>query len=136
MEPHHPIISKLWDHGGPTKRKESMNPKNVRFCHILLQNMSSVICFKPLCCIYVIPGLYMFIIFSSLMFYPWQFLAHILYHHLFDNRYTLFSVMDLFSFILSISYFQMGIGGRNSDWTTCILSVSGFVIFLQCLILL
>ena len=63
--------------------------------------------FLSICCICVFLYLYLFLVLVSLQLKPCMFLVQIIFHHLFNNKSALFSIMRRFSFIMGISYTQM-----------------------------
>ena len=100
----------------------------------IFNEFTFILHFKPLCCICIICYLFLFLGLVRLMSQSWPVFACLHYHHIFDNRYALFSVMGWFHlFWLSrISGWQ--IGRNDSAWVTCSLSVSDFIIFTHRLI--
>ena len=79
---------------------------NNRFIYIF-SKVISVICLKPLCCIFGTPFLSLFLILVRLLSHPQPFLAGFLCHNLVENIYALFSFILWSSFIMNTSYFQM-----------------------------
>ena len=73
----------------------------------LFTKVTSFLHFIPLCCIFLIPFISIFIFLVILHSHHHQFLTRLFCHNFFDTIYALFCIMGCFSLILSISYFQM-----------------------------
>ena len=83
----------------------------------------------PPCCIFSIPGLYIFIGVFIILSHSRPLLACLLCHYLFDNRYALFSFMGWFNLFWVSHIPGWKIGRHDTWWMTCSSIVSGFVIF-------
>ena len=69
--------------------------------------VNSIIHFKLLSCICIMPGISPFLCLARIMLHFRPFFAQNLCYHLFESRYPLFSVLGRFSFSSSISDFWM-----------------------------
>ena len=95
----------------------------------LFTKVSHVLVFIPLCCIFVIPDLYLYLGLVILMSHSWSFLGCLLFHGLLNNRYALFSAIGWFHYFWVSHIYGWKIGKLDSAWKNCGFIVSRFVTF-------
>ena len=100
----------------------------------IFDKVTSILHFKPMCCISIIPGIFLFQGLVIILSHSQTFFTHLLWHHIFDNRYIIFSIKGWF-YLFWVSHISgWKISTYDPAWMTCNLSISGFVIFLHSLI--
>ena len=95
----------------------------------LFNKVAYILHFEPLCLIFIILGLFLFLVIIIILSRSRSLFVHLLFHHLFDNRYNLFYVLGCFHLFWIYLISVWNIGRHDPARMTCRLSVSGFFIF-------
>ena len=100
----------------------------------ILNKVSSILYLKSLCCICIVPNLFIFIGPFRMLLYSWPFFTCLLYCHLLENIYALFSTIGWFRLLWVYHIYGWKICRHDPVWVNYSWSVSVFVIFTRLLI--